>query len=521
MNRLQTKVLLVEDNDGDARLVQLRLGECCKDCYEIRIAKTLAEASQQLHSDRFDVALVDLSLPDSQGQNTLRKLRRGHPRLPIVVLTGLRDDATALDALSGGAQDYLVKGDVCGDSIDRSIRYAIERQQIIDENVNLVNDAITAAEQLKKQNTRLAELYDTAHQFVDNVSHEFRTPLTVIKEFASIVRDGLVGPVNDEQANCLSMVADRVDDLTYMVNDMLDTSRIKAGLMGVCRRKATVADIIEHIRPVLERKALANNIGLAVELDPNLPNVLCDPEKVGRIIVNLTVNALKFCNVKGQVRLGARPDEDPSLVRISVTDNGPGISEENLTGIFERFRQLDSSPAAQKQGFGLGLNIVRELVFLNLGEVTVESKLGEGSTFAFTIPVANSIALVRRYLRYVKNLRNGGSFGRLVFARIDDRVESALADEVNSLIQSNIYPSDLALHEEPHAWMLLLACNRTGVQKFHGRLIDAIAAANRNRVGTPLPTVDLEVRGDWHCGDEAEELFEKFANPQTRELVHA
>lgn len=509
MNTNRIRTLLVEDNPADKRLVQEGLRGMGPSGYDIECADHLATAVDQLQAGGFDVVLLDLSLPDSSGIETLNRVRRQEPRVPIVVLTGLVDEEAALNSLNQGAQDYLLKGEFSGDLLDRAIRYAIERHQVMAENLRLLEEVKASKDELERKNQRLAQLYETAHQFVDNVSHEFRTPLTVIKEFTSIVREGLSGEVNDEQRSCLSIVEDRVDDLAFMVNDMLDISRLEAGLLGVRRRTCRAEQVIERIRTTLERKAAANRIELSISIDPELPDMFGDPEKIGRVIINLTVNALKFSADGGKVDLWARLDQDPSQVTIGVTDNGPGISEEHQATIFERFKQIQGNVRASTQGFGLGLNIAMELVHLNFGSIQVQSKVGEGSTFSFTVPIAEPVLFIRRYLKQVSRIRNGSSYVTLIHASIDPSVGDVLTEEVDTLLQRHMRTGDVAFRAKAGRWVIALASHQSGAEKFIARVQDALREANRNRPQAQLPEIALGIDKTWKA-EEQEALIERF-----------
>ena len=148
------------------------------------------------------------------------------------------------------------------DGLACSIRYAVHRQRSVSENERLVKDLQESREQLEKKNRRVSKLYRTVHRFVDNVSHEFRTPLTVVKEYVSLMREGLLGPLNDEQRRFLDVVNDRADDLNHMVDDMLDVSKLEAGILTIYRMNARLSDIVKHVRVGLERRAASKTWSL-------------------------------------------------------------------------------------------------------------------------------------------------------------------------------------------------------------------------------------------------------------------
>jgi hypothetical protein len=236
MNRV-TRILLIEDNAGDADLVRIAMKKV-GDAFALHHEATLADGLERLAHEGADLALVALTLPDAQGLTAVTRVRSQCPDLPLVVLTSLANDRIAIQALDRGAQDYLVKGEVTPEVLQRTIRYAIQRQRDYAEIHRLLRKVQASRELLKKKNRRLGRLCKTAHRFVDNVSHEFRTPLTVIKEYVSLLGEGLLGEISEEQRRFLDTISDRADDLNNMVDDMLDVSRLEPGVSPTLRDAA-------------------------------------------------------------------------------------------------------------------------------------------------------------------------------------------------------------------------------------------------------------------------------------------
>jgi signal transduction histidine kinase len=289
-------VLLIDDDLADRELARLALDKADSGIFRITFSTCLTEAESHLRADEYDVLLLDLGLPESSGMETLLKVRAINKSIPIVVLTDLSDEQAALDCLNKGAQDYLLKSHLALDTLSRSVRYAIQRQQLREQLAS--TNAL-----LEKRNADLARLCDTAQRFVDNVSHEFRTPLTVITEYVSLLQEGVVGEVelDVEQQRFLGVVADRADDLNTMVDDMLDVSKLQAGLLSTWRKNGNLTDILRHLRPALESKAQIKDVQLEFRIAPDLPAIYCDGEKLGRVLINLVVNAIKFCGNPGHV----------------------------------------------------------------------------------------------------------------------------------------------------------------------------------------------------------------------------
>jgi nitrogen-specific signal transduction histidine kinase len=375
-----------------------------------------------------------------------------------------------------------------------------------------LDELLESKRALEARNDHLFNLYKTAHQFVDHVSHEFRTPLTVIKEFTAVIRDELAGPITDEQRRYLEIVIGRVDDLIVMVNDMLDISRIENGGLVVTRGVYRVSDIIERVRTTLERRAESSEIGLQFNLPENLPRVYCDGEKIGRVLVNLVVNALKFSKAGEVVRVWARHEEASSEVLVGVEDHGQGIAPENVQMIVERFRQVYGIRTSQT-GFGLGLNIVKELVQMNFGEVQVESELHKGSTFSFTIPTTEPRRLMDRYLEGVKDIRDGLDFVSVLEITVDQavRAQSNRLEDLQDFLHVQMRRSDLLFRHRPGRWLMVVATHRPLIKPIIERYEQARLDTNKLRIGSPLPEYEMSTLGSWELATDRETFVEAFS----------
>jgi signal transduction histidine kinase len=496
----EVQVLHVENDAGDADIVRRLLAGLLRPRFNITWNETIAAAVQSLQSGHFDVLLLDRGLPGTTDLEGLVKLQEVNRRIPIVILTDYNVEQAALSALDHGVQDYLIKEQLTTDNLTRAIRYAVQRQ-------SLVLKLSAARHLLVRKNRRLAKLYRTAHDFVENVSHEFRTPLTVITEYVSLIKDGVVGEVSPDQQRLLTIVEDRADDLNTMVDDMLDISKLEAGLLGIYRKDCQVSEILDHVWPSLVRKAAVKGVQIDCEVEPELPLVFCDSEKAGRVLINLTTNAIKFCGQPGQVRLVCHKDQDSLDVTFSVSDNGSGISAENQQLIFRRFQQLGAPVRGSTKGFGLGLGIAKELVDLNLGTIRLESEPGRGSTFSFTLPLANPEEVMRRNLLRIENLRNGHSNISLVTAELALETPNSLADEFDEIMSYLLRGNDLIFRAAKARWLIALPIPESELPQFRKRIDTALDEANRNRMGGPLPAVRFHRVGTWPVASGREEIF--------------
>jgi signal transduction histidine kinase len=222
--------------------------------------------------------------------------------------------------------------------------------------------------------------------FLASMSHEFRTPLNSILSFTDILLLGLDGTINSSQREDLNLIKESGMDLLALVNNILDMSKIEAGELTLQVNTVDPQEVIDAVISQLMVKAVEKGIDLRSSLPFPIPHITADESRLKQILRNLIVNAIKFTE-KGEVVVGAElhPSKNASTVMFWVRDTGIGIQEKNMARIFEKFSQA-SRNGGTPQGTGLGLNVCKELVELHEGKIWVESTVGEGSTFFFTIP---------------------------------------------------------------------------------------------------------------------------------------
>jgi PAS domain S-box-containing protein len=225
-------------------------------------------------------------------------------------------------------------------------------------------------------------------EFVSTVSHELRTPMTSIKGYADLLLMGAVGSLTGEQQRFLTIIKSNTDRLTLLVNDLLDISRIESGRLILTPRVVRVGDLIAQIITAMGARATERNLDLHSDLPSVLPEVFVDPDRVIQVLTNLVGNACRYTPSDGEVVVSARAHGDE--VHISVRDTGIGISEEDQPRLFSRFFRSEDPLVQDAPGTGLGLSITKSLVEMHGGRIWVESELGEGSTFTFTLPTAQA-----------------------------------------------------------------------------------------------------------------------------------
>jgi len=275
-------------------------------------------------------------------------------------------------------------------SIDVSERKAAERA-LHELNENLERRVATRTDELQMALIRAESADRVKSAFLATMSHELRTPLNSILGFTGIILQGLAGPLTPEQTKQLGMVQRSSQHLLALINDVLDISKIEAGEMKVHFESFDLCASIEHVKDLIAPLAQRNGLTLNVTVPVELPPLVSDRRRVVQILLNLLNNAVKFTK-KGMISLTVElignPDlGEPRSVRMQVADTGMGIKKEDLSVLFEPFRQLDSSLARQHEGTGLGLAICRRFATLLGGNVHAESTIDVGSVFTVILPL--------------------------------------------------------------------------------------------------------------------------------------
>jgi PAS domain S-box-containing protein len=478
-------ILLIEDNPADARLMRNALEAHSAGQWSVVCVERLSEALAQLKTNAYGVALLDLSLPDSEGFDTISRVQTQAPQVPIIVLTGHDDEEFAVRAVQAGAQDYLVKGQIVPSAFMRTIRYAIERHRLrqalsasetryrdlfenasdalvsftIEGQVSSVNRGLESmlgwtreeligqhyhklltplsAAQLEKRiatiidggqrpsQTPLIELdavrkdgtvvpveirddalYNEQSQlagvmvmardmtfrkelerrraeFVAMLSHDIKNPLSVLIGYADYLQQEAQGCGAVKSLEVLSWIRSSALTILSLVNNYLDLSRLEDQQLVLTHEPLGVNDLLRRIRHQYEGEALHRKIHLEFFLEPHLPWIAGDPVALDRVLTNLIYNALKFTPKGGQVTVrSVRRDEE---IVITVADNGPGMTQEEIPLLFEKYRRAVG--ARRKEGMGLGLFIVKTLVEQLGGRIEVESVVGGGAEFCIILPI--------------------------------------------------------------------------------------------------------------------------------------
>ncbi|HEX5057361.1 MAG TPA: ATP-binding protein [Gammaproteobacteria bacterium] len=351
-------ILYIEDDEDHMILFMDVLSSIDSFAYNIVHKESLGAGIEEVLSHHFDLVILDLGLPESQGLDTLSRFIAHCSNVPIVVLTTNEDLQLSVKAIKAGAQDFLVKGDITPNTLARALRYSIERFEVLNE--------------LEEKNKSL-------NTFAIAASHDLKTPLRNILLIIDFFRSDFGDKLPPEGVESL----DRIRDAGTRLHGLIDS------LMEFMKAETKVVNAASVSVELCAREALSL-LSFAIEqthaevtVDPGLPRVIANEGLLIRVFQNLIGNALKY--IKGRapkIRIGAR--EDLNEVIVYVADNGIGIATQYYERIFEPLKRLHTQQ--EYPGSGIGLAICKRIVAAHGGRIWVESKPGEGSTFYFALP---------------------------------------------------------------------------------------------------------------------------------------
>jgi two-component system sensor histidine kinase/response regulator len=341
-----------------------------------------------------DLILLDVIMTGIDGYEVLNRLKADPVTrdIPVIFLTGLGSVAEETKGLTMGACDYVTKP-INPVAVRTRVTHQIELRRAHDELTRLAEEEHAA--QLAKEAGRAAEVVRASQQalqlkddFLSNVSHELRSPLTSIYSFSSIIADGLAGATNEQQDEYLGIIQRNVRQLQSMIEDLLAVTAGRTGKLVIQPQDASVSEAILDAVHTTEANATAKGIKLTYLIPPKLPRAFADPVRILQVLTILCDNAIKFTPPGGSVKVEAKVFEKvPGYLLVEVSDTGCGIKPEQLTRIFEYLYQVTESSHSGRKGLGLGLHIAKELVTRQGGSIWATSTPGSGSVFSFTLPI--------------------------------------------------------------------------------------------------------------------------------------
>ncbi|MEC4982827.1 MAG: ATP-binding protein [Oscillatoria sp. PMC 1068.18] len=373
MAKIPISVLVLEDSESDAAMLHQIFSRSTTERWELVTVERLEKALEICQSRSFDVALIDLYLPDSDGLDTVTTFLKTVTDVPVVVLTVENNEELALKSLGKGAQDYLVKGHITPELLLRAIRYAIERGRLL---------------------VRLQEVNQELESFSYSVAHDLRSPLRAIEAFAKFLQVDYEDRLDEEGVDYLKRIITSSERMSNLIEDLLSYSRLSRKEINLSSvdLESIVTEAIAQQEPIVEEKQAK------IIVEKPLSTVIGNETSLLAIISNLISNALKFVASEVQPEIIIWSEEytpkqeeriylqrlQPQWVRLWIADNGIGISEQHqdkIFGIFERLHTQEAYP-----GTGIGLAIAQKAISRMGGKLGLESELDRGSRFWVDLP---------------------------------------------------------------------------------------------------------------------------------------
>ncbi|HEY9596586.1 MAG TPA: hybrid sensor histidine kinase/response regulator [Cyanophyceae cyanobacterium] len=376
MNELLIHALLVEDSPSDAELfhrVFLRAGS---GKWSLARVERLGKAIEICQERTFDIALLDLRLPDSDGLDTVAQFCAAIPDVPVVILTVFDDEELALQAMSKGAQDYLVKDQVNIQLLRRTICYTIERAQIL----NRLKESEAAILQSLYKERELNQLKST---FISMVSHEFRNPLTTLGVTSQLLQHDYERLTLEKRTKCFEQMNATIHTMTKLLDEVMFLGKTDMGKLEYEPRRLNLERFCRNLAESMQMGD-KNKHQIIFTAQGGCTDVEIDEDLLQHILINLLSNAIKYSPQGTTIKLDLICQDNTATLRIQ--DQGIGIPQKDRHRLFETFSRC--SNVGRIEGTGLGLAIVKKCVDLYEGQIQIESEVNVGTTVTVTLPLS-------------------------------------------------------------------------------------------------------------------------------------
>ena len=396
------KILLVDDLPENLFALELILS--CQNCLCVKANSGNEALKILLHEQDFAMVLIDVQMPEMDGFETVELIREIETLkyVPIVFLTASMDNSAQIfKGYQAGAVDYMIKPlipeilkakvAVFVDLYKKNHKLLFQQEEMITLYGDVtaqkrISAELSEAKSKAETATRIAEdAVKSKQQFLSNMSHEIRTPMNAIMGFTQVLSKT---DLSEKQKEYLQAIKISGDTLIVLINDILDLAKVDAGKMTFEQIPFKMATSLSAMLHLFETKIQEKNLELVIDYDTTIPEVLLgDHIRLHQIILNLVSNAVKFTS-KGKITVRVQmisEDNVQAAIEFEITDTGIGISENKISTIFENFQQASNSTSKLFGGSGLGLAIAKQLIEGQNGEISVKSRIDEGSTFSFTL----------------------------------------------------------------------------------------------------------------------------------------
>jgi signal transduction histidine kinase len=381
MEKQNIKVLIVDFIGANIAKIKVSLSKVSGVSYDISWVQVGENILTKAEEGKFDIILLSYNLVDLNGLEILTNLQYKELSGPIIMLADAKDKEFAPHAIREGAYDCVIREKGFEEGLPVIMHNAITAFLSAKEKERLQKEIAAKKLELEEANKKLQQLDKIKSDFVANVAHEFRTPLTIIKGNVDLVNKGGLGTVAPAQKEMLDGAINIVNRLSRLVNDLLDISRIESGKMELKKEPVEMNKIIEENTAIFDKLIKDKKQTLNKNLAKDLPGIIADKDKITQVFVNLLNNAIKYTPESKNITIETfNLDKE---IMVGVSDCGEGVAPDDIDKIFDKFTRVT---AEKKEGTGLGLPIAKDIVNLHKGRIWVKSEIGKGSQFFFTLP---------------------------------------------------------------------------------------------------------------------------------------
>jgi signal transduction histidine kinase len=385
-------LLVVDDQEG----VIAAVDELFRGRYRVLGAHNVEEALVILRHGGVAVVMADQRMPRVSGSELLAQIATFDPDVTRILMTGYPDIDIVMQAINQGKIYYYVPKPWEPSELEAIIDKAFEYHDLLRERRRLVaelqqaNNALEAkvlarTEELREKNAALEAMNTLKNEFLGMAAHDLRSPIGNIQSLAELLLENHEGIRHEEYREVAVMIHKLARGMVNLLNDLLDITTIESGKIDLQPMPVSMTPYLAEIKHYHQRLAERKRIQLVTEVAENIPTVCFDQERIRQVLNNLLSNAIKFSPAHTLVRLTVLPT--PTGVEFSVIDQGQGIRIEEQSALFGAFQRTSAKPTAGEHSTGLGLSICKKIVELHGGTIGVESEVGRGSRFFFTLPL--------------------------------------------------------------------------------------------------------------------------------------
>jgi signal transduction histidine kinase len=473
--------------------------------FEMVEVDSLSAAFSQLQDRGFQVVLVEIGATRSSVES-LRRLRAHFSHLPVIALVQHEVVRDARMALGDDAQDFVVTDHLSSEILEWSIQNVIRHARRPVDFKQFAREIAHVDKRVQRMNRAIARQHRMIARLADSAGHDFRSALTVVREHASLVHDGLCGEVNAEQERMLSTVCDRVDDLCRMVYDVECFGKLCTGRFRPQRRKCQIRDIVGPVAHQLAAKSLLHGLTFVADDYSSTPPVYCDPEMLAHVLLTLGTRAVHSCSANGQIRMRVEEDHVLHQIRIGVAGSASTSRDRNAQIHGDPLDQAANGGHPERPQFCLETTVAKEIVDRNFGHLTETSILGRDARLSFDISVAVPEEILARYVNWLHRSPRNSREIAVLRARIDGHCPHGSGSVIDRHFHELLRPDELLLRIGDLEWLTFIPV-RFSIAKRMRKIKNSLT---RTLLPADIAKIKIVDEGTWSISRRTRDILEEL-----------